>query len=327
MSNPSFLPLVGEKPLVSILCPTYNAENFLWNTLISIIEQDYDNMEIVVSDDCSTDATVDIARRFADLHPHKIVLSINERNLGITRNCNAALALCRGKYIAFFAGDDLMYPGKISAQVLAMESDPDCSMTYHSVDILDGENGNKVLFTTERHGQKYLSFLDIIRRGGIIGACSIMARTDSLPSHGFAVRFPSVSDWLMHIEIALRGRVIKVDGVYAGYIRHSKGASRKTFDTLGEIKGTLDFINKRYNYNAELIHATRKAFRRYITGELARLFIAGDAQRLRLLYKEYLVGMPIYKVIDIVLIVMVLLHIHDARITRKLFDWLSAKVK
>lgn len=318
---------IGEKSLVSILCPAYNAEKFIANTLRSILEQDYDNIEIVVSDDCSTDATVAIVKGFADLYPHKIILNVNECNLGITDNCNVTLAMCRGKYMAFFAGDDLMYPGKISAQVSAMEADPDCSMTYHSVDVLDGDNGNKVLFTTERHEQKYFSFFDVIKRGGVIGACSIMARRDAIPSYGFSTNFPSVSDWLMHIEIALRGRVVKVTGIYAGYIRHSKGASRKTFETLREIQGTLDFINKRYNNNTEMVNATRKAYQRYATGELARLFIAGDAQRLGVLYKEHLADMPIYKAINLVLMAMVRLRIHNTWITRKIFDWISSKVK
>lgn len=326
--NISYPPLsAGAKPLVSIFCPTYNAEKFIEKTLRSILEQDYDNIEIIVSDDCSTDATVAIVKRYADLYPRKIVLNVNEYNLGITDNCNVTLSMCGGKYMAFFAGDDLMYPGKISAQVSVMESDPDCSMTYHSVDVLDGDNGNKVLFTTERHEQKYFSFFDVIKRGGVIGACSIMARRDAIPSYGFSTDFPCVSDWLMHIEIALRGRVVKVDGIYAGYMRHSGGASRKTFETLVEIKETLDFINRRYNNNAELANATRKAYRRYIKGELARLFIAGDVQRLGMLYKDHLEGLPSYKALNLALMSMIRLRFHDAWITRKMFDWLSSKVK
>ena len=252
----------GGQPLVSVFCPTYNAEKFIENTLKSILEQDYQNIEIVVSDDCSVDETVAIVMRIDKKFPSKIVLNVNTINLGITRNCNVALALCKGKYLALFAGDDLMYPGKITAQVKALESDPDSSMSYHAVDVLDGDNSDKVLFTTEQNTQHYMCFLDIIKRGGIIGACSVMARRNAIPAYGFSNQFPYVSDWLMHIELALRGRIIMVKGVYAGYLRHNKGASRKTFETLSEIRGTLDIIKTRYNNAEEVVFATKIAYRR-----------------------------------------------------------------
>ena len=194
--------------------------------------------------------------------------------------------MCRGKYIAFFAGDDLMYPGKITAQVAAMELEKDCSMSYHSVDILNGDNNNEILLTTDVGKQSYTSFLDVIAQGGIIGACSIMARRDAIPSYGFSNEFPIVSDWLMHIEIAARGRIVKVDGVFAGYIRHKNGASRKTFETLSEIQDTLRFIERRYNWAPEILKVTRKAHKRYMLGEMARNFIAGDRMRLQIINKN-----------------------------------------
>lgn len=317
----------NESPLVSVLCPVYNAEKFIESTLLSIVRQDYGNIEVVVSDDCSTDGTVSILSKMVGQFPGKIVLNLNKSNLGITRNCNTALALCRGKYVAFFAGDDLMYPGKISAQVAAMELDLDCSLSYHSVDVLDGENDNSLLFTTEKDRQKYRSFMDIIARGGVIGACSIMARIDAIPPYGFSTAFPNVSDWLMHIEIALRGKIIKIDGIYAGYIRHSKGASRKTFETLGEIRDTLAFLRNRYPGFEEIANITRRAHRRYILGELARLFIVGDVQRLGELSHQHMHNMFGCKIIAFILKLMVYLRVNNVRLTRRLFDLVAVKAK
>ncbi len=318
---------LADNPLVSILCPTYNAEKFIEKTLNSILSQDYENIQILVSDDCSSDATVAIVEHILSLHPGKIIININEINKGITKNCNIALKMCRGKYVAFFAGDDLMYPGKIKAQVEAMERNPDCSLSYHSVEVLDGENDNRVLFTTEVGVQSYFSFLDIISRGGLIGACSVMARVDAIPPKGFSDQFPSVSDWLMQIEIALRGQILKVDGVYAGYLRHSKGASRKTFDTLGEIEGTIKFIQKRYGNAREILLATNKGHSRYLLGELARIFMDGDKAKLRRLQDAHLTGKLGLQFLSIILSLLLILNVNRLWMTKKLFSFLSSLTK
>ena len=173
----------------------------------------------------------------------------------------------------------------------------------------------------------YFSFLDIISRGGLIGACSVMARLDAIPPGGFSYEFPSVSDWLMQIEIALRGQIMKVDGVYAGYLRHAKGASRKTFETLGEIYGTLNFLEKRYGYAREIVLASKRAFNRYLLGEMARLFIAGDQVKLKQLRAEYLQGKIILQTLTSVLILLLPMKINDFFLTKKLYFYLSAVVK
>ncbi len=271
-----------------MLCPTYNAEKFIRETLDSIAEQTYDKIEVVISDDCSTDNTVQIINDYVQSSELNIVLNVNSTNQGITSNCNKALSLCTGKYIAFFAGDDLMYPTKINGQVRIMETEEDCTLCYHSVEILDVENDKRILHTTEQNGQKYNSFLDIITEGGILGVCSVMVRANAIPSYGFSERLPKVSDWLMTIEVALRGSVMKLDGVHGGYLRHSKGASRQTFETLWEISETLDLLTNRYNQHPLIRKACRQAYRRILIGEIARLFISGDRKRLVELKREFI---------------------------------------
>lgn len=316
-----------ECPLVSISLTAYNAEKFIEKTLQSIINQDYKNLEIILSDDASKDKTIEIVQRISKNYPGKIKLNINGVNLGITRNCNVALNMCNGKYIAFFAGDDLMYPGKISEQVKSMESDSDCSLSYHSVDVLDGDNNNNILFTTEIGKQRYQSFLDIISCGGMIGVCSVMVRRDSIPPGGFSNRFPSVSDWLMLIEVALRGKIVKVKGVYGGYLRHSNGASRKTFETLSEILETLQFLNSRYSNNSAIIHATNTGFKRYIYGEIARLFISGDAISIRMLKEKLLHNKYYLRGISNIFILMILLRLNNIKIIKNLYKYLSSNFR
>ena len=62
---------MGVLPKVSILCPVYNAERFISATLDSILEQDYENLQIVIADDCSSDGTANIVKRYAAKYPDK----------------------------------------------------------------------------------------------------------------------------------------------------------------------------------------------------------------------------------------------------------------
>ena len=109
-----------DQPLVSVFLPTYNQDLYVAESINSVLSQDYENIEIIVGDDFSQDKTWDIVLELQARYSSKIKVFRNERNLGITGNCNEILKRCTGMYVAFFSGDDLLNPGKISKQVSAM---------------------------------------------------------------------------------------------------------------------------------------------------------------------------------------------------------------
>src|SRR5436190_24170616 len=100
-------------PQVSIHFVSFNQAAFIEESLESALRQDYPNLQIVASDDGSTDGTAQIIERYARRYPDRIHAITGGPNLGITANCNRALRECKGEYIAFLAGDDLYLPGKI----------------------------------------------------------------------------------------------------------------------------------------------------------------------------------------------------------------------
>ena len=103
-----------NSPVVSILILTYNSSEFIRESLDSVIAQEYLNLQIIVSDDASSDGTQDILHEYLSNNPKIFTVNLNEKNIGITRNANIALSLCRGSFVAFHAGDDVMLPGKIN---------------------------------------------------------------------------------------------------------------------------------------------------------------------------------------------------------------------
>jgi glycosyltransferase involved in cell wall biosynthesis len=106
-------------PLISILIPLFNAERFIEDTLQSVLEQSYRNLEIIIVDDRSTDASVSKALCFKDSRIH---LSINEKNLGPEKNWNRALAKANGKYIKLVCCDDLLEKDCITKQSAILEN-------------------------------------------------------------------------------------------------------------------------------------------------------------------------------------------------------------
>ena len=105
-----------NNPLVSIVLCTYNGENFLEEQLASLVAQKYQPLEIITVDDCSTDSTPIILRRYKEKYDF-FKLYFNKSNLGYCKNFEKALRLCSGDYIAFCDQDDIWLPQKIETFV------------------------------------------------------------------------------------------------------------------------------------------------------------------------------------------------------------------
>src|SRR5438876_760555 len=105
------------KPLVSILIPAYNAEEWIADTIRSAIGQTCPRKEIIVVDDGSSDRTAEVAQRFAS----KEVTVVSIQNQGAAAARNHALRLSQGDYIQWLDADDLLAPDKVERQLALLE--------------------------------------------------------------------------------------------------------------------------------------------------------------------------------------------------------------
>ncbi|MEP3560936.1 MAG: glycosyltransferase [Marinobacter sp.] len=120
-----------ENPLVTVVIPAYNAEQYIEETLRSVLSQSYQNLEIVVVDDGSTDSTAAIVKSFGQQ-----VRYLYQRNSG---SCaaprNHGLKKANGEFITFFDADDVMLPDKVASQVRTLVTNPDaeaCVSNYRN---------------------------------------------------------------------------------------------------------------------------------------------------------------------------------------------------
>lgn len=128
----------GGKPLVSIGVFLYNEERFVRQTLASLLAQDYENLEIVVSDNCSTDHTDAICRELLADDP-RVRYERQERNIGAAGNSVRVLERATGKYFMWASGHDLWSPNLVSTCVAALESHPEAALAYASSSWIDDE--------------------------------------------------------------------------------------------------------------------------------------------------------------------------------------------
>ena len=108
--------MATAKPLVSIGLPVYNGEKFLGRAIDSLLAQDYANIELIISNNCSTDGTGAICERFASTDSH-IRYSTRERNMGASANWEWVLGQAQGAYFMWAAHDDFWKPAFVSTLV------------------------------------------------------------------------------------------------------------------------------------------------------------------------------------------------------------------
>jgi glycosyltransferase involved in cell wall biosynthesis len=106
-------------PLVSVLMTAYNREQYIAEAIESVLAQTFTDFELIIADDCSTDRTAEIAKRYTS--DQRVHLHVNENNLGQFPNRNHAAALAGGKYLKYLDSDDVAYPHCLQVMVACME--------------------------------------------------------------------------------------------------------------------------------------------------------------------------------------------------------------
>ena len=209
--------------LVNVIIVTYNQKDYVEEAMNSVMSQDYEKIKIIVSDDCSTDGTVDLIKEYSKKYPKKITPLFSDRNLGLTQNIDRATKHCEGKYISHLGGDDMMLKDKISSQVEFMERNPDCSICYHDVLAFDSNSNEDLFLFSKKYKPREGGVKTMIRHGSFNCGSSNMFRVSSIPRDGFDLRVPIASDWLYCVEtLAEGGEIMYIDEVFVKYRRHSE---------------------------------------------------------------------------------------------------------
>jgi glycosyltransferase involved in cell wall biosynthesis len=198
-----------NEPKVTIGIPVYNGARFLADAIAAVSAQTYQNLQIIICDNASTDGTQAICERFAQIDP-RIAYIRQARNVGAAANFNHCVTLATGKYFKWAAHDDLIAPSFVERCVDALERDPDAVLCQSQVKIIDA---NGVWLATHDPSLFGTTSPDrIARLGGRLTTAWCkevfgLIRRHVLLQSVLIGGYPA-SDEVLLAELALRGRFV-----------------------------------------------------------------------------------------------------------------------
>ncbi|MBP1593334.1 MAG: glycosyltransferase [Bacteroidetes bacterium] len=222
-----------NRPLVSIIVVTYNSSKYILETLDSAREQTYKNIELIVTDDCSKDNTVELCKEWMQKNSGRFVRTeviTVPKNLGIAANCNRGVNAAKGTWIKFIAGDDILTADcvdafvnfvKLNKEARVVESKSlffryvfDESNFYH----IEDQGGDK-FFSLETGANEQYNIL--LRRNPIHGPSVFLNKKAVIEVDGFDERFPYVDDHPMWLKLTQAGyRFYFMDRITVFYRTH-----------------------------------------------------------------------------------------------------------
>jgi glycosyltransferase involved in cell wall biosynthesis len=211
-------------PKVSIFLTTYNHVNYIETCISSCLNQTYQNIEICVSDDCSSDGTPEILTAYALKFPNKIRLNLNHENLGLKYNAPKALSMCSGEYICGFSGDDIMHPSKIERQVIEFLKNKSLVLCGHGINYIDA--AGDFIYESRPSIKEGVGILEWLKSGVKTHAVSIMVKADRVPSFGFDLRLNSGEKKFFIDVIGQEGEFLFLNEALVDYRRHGNNLSK-----------------------------------------------------------------------------------------------------
>ena len=204
----------GIEPLVSILVPAYNAEATLAETLQSALVSSYSNLELVLVDDGSTDATATIAETFA--RQDERVRVFRQKHQGVSAALNFGLARVRGDLVARLDADDLWHSTKLEKQVELLAADCTVALAYTFVRYLD--DSGRIVRDAAPQKLAGRALCQCLYNGIVGGGSSVVFRQSILDTVGsYDERLCVWEDLLLHLQVAAAGAIAFVPEYLTGY--------------------------------------------------------------------------------------------------------------
>lgn len=209
-----------DSPLISVVVITYNSSKYVLDTLESVKKQDYSNIELIVSDDCSTDDTFDICKKWVDENKSRFgraVVVQTEKNGGICVKYNRGLREVQGEWVKYIAGDDILLPNCISTFVSSCATCNDKIMLcgiigFSNSDMSESERVIHSSFDelTVRGQEKY-----IVKRDTFMSGPTLFLETQTLRKlGGFEECYPFIEDYPLCMKYLSQGYHIHVVNDY-----------------------------------------------------------------------------------------------------------------
>ncbi|AFY47772.1 glycosyl transferase [Nostoc sp. PCC 7524] len=228
---------MSDYPLISVILPFYNTEQYLETAIQSILNQTYKNFELLLLDDGSSDQSLAIAQKYAQIDPR--VKVHHHPNMGLCRTLQKGVSLASGKYIARMDGDDIADSQRFELQVNYLEQNPDCVALGTALTVIDPDGD--VIYQpeiTQEHEQLVKELLQW--QGSRICHPTVMMRTELVRLVGGYTQEYHFEDVDLFLKLAKHGKLANLPERmlwyrwHIGSISHTRNQVR-----VNEIKQTI----------------------------------------------------------------------------------------
>lgn len=216
---------MSDNPLVSVAIPCYNHAQFVQETIQSVIEQDYENIELIIIDDGSKDNSVEVIQEMIPACEKRFKrFEFRYRpNKGLCATLNETLEWCDGEFFAPVASDDLIKPKKTSIQVKYLLENKECFGVFGAVELLK-EDGSIETVVGKKATYK---FNDIFLHNHNLPAPTQLLRLKNVKDIGGFNKDILIEDWSMWLYLTEHGRKLSyLDVVLSCYRRHEGNTSQ-----------------------------------------------------------------------------------------------------
>jgi glycosyltransferase involved in cell wall biosynthesis len=226
---------------------SYNYASFISESIESVLQQTYQNWELIIIDDASSDNSVEIIREYAKKDTKRIIFIQNEKNLGIKKSTEKAFEYVNGKYLAFLESDDKWAKDCLEKKINKIQKFPDVSLIYSDVSLFGDELPQN---------EKYFDYLNYCRYAGknisnkpknmyriaiyrnpVISFSNIFIKSELIGNLFFNEEYQIWSDWQLVIQATIKGDFLYIDEKLLYWRVHNNSANNK--------------FQKRINQNSE----------------------------------------------------------------------------
>ena len=269
--------------LVSVCVITYNSSRTVIETLDSIYEQSYPRLELIISDDCSVDDTVEICRKWLETHSDRFedtAVIRTKQNGGVAANLNCAIRATKGEWLKYIAGDDLLLPDCISDNMAFVRSNENDGIIFSNVrQFYVDAQGNRILTDVYQPAESAKQYYDKSAQeqyNRILSVCftpsnSVFWKRSLAVAHPFLEQYPYNEDDPQWLHLTKEG--IKLSFFDKTTVLYRIG------DSLSKGRSG-SFVGERYHYSCLA----------YLYADRYFELLKRDPQRAKQLQKEFFLG-------------------------------------
>src|SRR5450432_802602 len=210
--------------------PSFNYARYLPRAIQSVLAQTHSDLELIITDDCSTDCSREIAEEWKRLDD-RIVPVFHEVNRGLAGARNSGLAVSTGEFVALCDADDLWLPDKLKIQLECFQRRPDLGVVHSDSAIIDSEgNLTGELFSSLNHGKGQKTsgnlFEELCQRNFLCVPTVILKREAIQYAEGFDMRLRSLEDWVCWTKVSQKYPFYYVEDALVQYRVHGASLSQ-----------------------------------------------------------------------------------------------------